>query len=115
MKPPKKPVTVDEFVKIDIRVGRITSVEDFPEAQKPLYKLTVDFGPLGIKQTGAGLRPYYSKEELLGKQVVAAVNFPPRQIANFRSEFLVLGAITEKNEVVLLHPGKDVELGAHVA
>lgn len=115
MKPPKKPVTIEDFDKIDIRVGRVTEVKDFPEAQKPLYRLTIDFGPLGVKRTGAGLRPFYAKDELVGRYVVAVVNFPPRQIANFQSECLVLGAITEEDEVVLLHPGKEVDLGAHIA
>jgi tRNA-binding protein len=115
LKPLKKPVTIEDFDKIDIRVGRVTEVEDFPEARKPLYRLTIDFGPLGIKRTGAGLRPFYTRDELVGRHIVAVVNFPPRQIANFQSECLVLGAITEKKEVVLLHPGKNADLGAHIA
>jgi tRNA-binding protein len=115
MKNPKTAVTIEDFDKIDIRVGRIMEIEDFPEALKPLYRLTIDFGPLGMKRSGAGLRPFYSKEELVGRLVVAVVNFPPRQIANFQSECLILGAITEHDEVVLLHPGKAVDLGAHIA
>ena len=86
------PLAWDEFGKVDVRVGRVLAAEDFPEARNPSYKLTVDFGPLGVKRTSAAIRPWYAKEDLVGRPVLAVVNFPPKQIANFRSEVLVLGA-----------------------
>jgi len=92
----------EEFEKIDIRTGTITGVDDFPEANKPAYRLTIDFGELGIKKSSAQITDYYSKDDLTGKQVVAVVNFPPKQIANFFSECLILGAIEENGSVVLL-------------
>jgi len=95
-------LTWEEFEKVDIRTGTITGVEDFPEAKKPAYRLTIDFGELGVKKSSAQITDYYSKDELTGKQVVAVVNFPPKQIANFFSECLVLGAIEENGNVVLL-------------
>ena len=79
-------ITIEDFQKVDIRVGNIVAVEDVPKARKPCYKVTVDFGPLGMKTSGAGVASFYSKEELVGRQVVAVVNFPPRQIANVMSE-----------------------------
>lgn len=92
----------EEFEKVDIRTGTVTAVEDFPEAKKPAYLLTIDFGELGMKKSSAQITDYYSKDDLTGKQVVAVVNFPPKQIANFFSECLVLGAIEENGNVVLL-------------
>jgi len=108
------PITWDDFEKIDVRAGTITEVKDFPKAKKPAYQLTVDFGDIGIKKTSAQLTQLYSKEELIGKQVVAVVNFPSKQIANFSSECLVLGIYTDKKEVVLLTPDKKVENGRQV-
>ena len=108
------PITWDDFEKIDVRAGTITEVKDFPKAKKPAYQLTVDFGDIGIKKTSAQLTQLYSKEELIGKQVVAVVNFPPKQISNFSSECLVLGIYTDKKEVVLLTPDKKVENGWQV-
>ena len=102
-------ITWDDFEKIDIRAGTITEVTDFPKAKKPAYQITIDFGELGSKRSSAQLTHIYSKEELFGKQVVAVVNFPPRQIANFFSECLVLVLYTDKKEVVLLHPERKVE------
>jgi tRNA-binding protein len=103
------------FERLDIRVGRILAVEDFPEARKPLYKVTVDFGPtLGIKRSGAGLRGIRSKEELLGLLVVAVVNFPPRQIGKFLSECLILAASLGDGDLALLRPEKEVPLGAKI-
>jgi tRNA-binding protein len=100
-----------DFEKIDIRVGTIMEVNDFPKARKPSYQLVVDFGDLGVKKSSAQVTDLYNKQELVGRQVVAVVNFPPKQIANFFSECLVLGVYTDKKEVVLLHPDRKVENG----
>ena len=104
-------ITWDDFSKIDIRAGTITEVTDFPKAKKPSYQLKIDFGELGIKQSSAQITSFYNKEELLGKQVIAVVNFPVKQIANFFSECLVLGVYTDQNDVVLLEPGRQVQNG----
>ncbi len=104
-------ITWDDFEKIDIRVGTITEVSDFPKAKKPSYQLKIDFGELGVKQSSAQITTYYQKPDLIGKQVVAVVNFPPKQIANFFSECLVLGIYTDKKDVVLLQPDQKVENG----
>jgi len=104
-------ITWDDFEKIDIRSGTITDVQDFPKARKPAYQLTIDFGPLGIKRSSAQITHHYTKEALLNKQVVAAVNFPVKQIASFFSECLVLGVYDENNDVVLLQPDKQVKNG----
>jgi tRNA-binding protein len=101
----------DDFEKIDIRAGTITEVTDFPKAKKPAYQITIDFGELGSKQSSAQITTVYTREELIGKQVIAIVNFPPKQIANFFSECLVLGVYTDKKEVVLLQPERKVENG----
>jgi tRNA-binding protein len=110
--------TIDVFDLIDIRVGKVRACEPFPEARKPAYKLTIDFGPLGIKQSSAQLTTYYRPEDLVGQLVLAVVNFPPRKIAGFRSEVLVLGlpgeGIARQGSVVLLTPERPVELGARV-
>ncbi|HDD36711.1 MAG: tRNA-binding protein [Archaeoglobaceae archaeon] len=108
-------ITWDDFEKIEMRVGTIIKVEDFPEAKKPAYKLWIDFGELGIKKSSAQITKLYKKEELLNKQVIAVVNFPPKQIANFMSECLVLGVILENNEVVLLQPERPVPNGYRIA
>ena len=108
-------ITIEDFQKVDIRVGNIVAVEDVPKARKPCYKVTVDFGPLGMKTSGAGVAPFYSKEELVGRQVVAVVNFPPRQIANVMSEVLLLGAMEEDGRILLLHPDKQATPGARIA
>jgi len=107
-------ITWDDFSKIDIRAGTITEVTDFPKAKKPSYQLKIDFGELGIKQSSAQITSFYNKEELLGKQVIAVVNFPVKQIANFFSECLVLGVYTDENNVVLLQPGRKVGNGWRV-
>ena len=104
-------ITWDDFEKIDIRVGTILEVNDFPKANRPAYQITIDFGESGIKRSSAQITNGYSKEELMGKQVVAIINFPPKQIANFFSECLVLGVYTDQKEVVLLRPDKKVENG----
>ena len=107
--------TFEDFQKIDIRVGKIIEVEDFPEAKTPKYKLKIDFGPeIGVKKSCAGLCKHYTKEELVGKLVIGVVNFPPRQIGPAVSEVLTLGVPDETGECVLLHPSKDVPLGGRM-
>jgi tRNA-binding protein len=100
-----------DFEKIDIRAGTILEVNDFPKAKKSAWQLTIDFGDLGIKKSSAQITDLYDRQELIGKQVVAILNFPPKQIANFFSECLVLGVYTDKKEVVLLTPDKTVTNG----
>ncbi len=104
-------ITWDDFEKLDIRSGTILEVTDFPKARKPSYQLRVDFGTLGIKNSSAQITHHYTMETLIGRQVVAIVNFPPKQIANFFSECLVLGVYDENNQVILLHPGIPVANG----
>jgi tRNA-binding protein len=108
-------ITFDDFMKIDIRTGKIVRVEDFPKARKPAYRLWIDFGELGIKQSSAQLTKLYRKDNLLNRQIVAVVNFPPRQVADFISEVLVLGAMVDEQEVVLLQPDRAVETGIRIA
>jgi tRNA-binding protein len=104
-------ITWNDFEKIDMRAGTIIDVAPFPKAKKPSWQLVIDFGELGIKSSSAQITSLYSMEELIGKQVIAVVNFPPKQIANFFSECLVLGVYNENNDVVLLQPGKEVKNG----
>jgi tRNA-binding protein len=107
-------ITYSDFEKVDIRVGRIIEVEDFPQARKPAYKLTIDFGPeIGIKRSSAQVTNY-TKEELLGKQVMGVVNFPPKRIGPFLSEVLTLGVPDGKGQVILLSPTKEVPLGGRM-
>jgi tRNA-binding protein len=106
--------TFDEFLRIDIRAGKIISAEEFPEARKPAYKLTIDFGPLGTRKTSAQITKLYKPEDLTGKQVVAVVNFPPKKIAGFTSEVLVLGVVCDNEEVILLKPERDAPLGKRI-
>lgn len=110
----KSMATIEDFLKLDIRVGRILSVGDFPEARKPAYKIKIDFGALGTKQTSAQITGLYKKDDLIGKQVVAVVNFPPKQIGGFVSEVLILGALDEKG-VILLQPEREAALGDKIA
>jgi tRNA-binding protein len=107
-------ISWQDFEKIDMRVGTILEVNDFPNARKPSFQLTVDFGELGIKRSSAQITKLYTKEELVGKQVIAVVNFPVKQIANFFSECLVLGVYNEDNDVVLLQPSKNVKNGCKI-
>ena len=104
-------ITYDDFLKVDIRVGRVIQVDDFPKARKPAYKLRIDFGPLGVRTSSAQIMKYYDKTDIMGKQVLAVVNFPPRQIADFFSEVLTLGVILGEGDIVLVHPDRDVPLG----
>ena len=108
-------ISWDDFVKIDIRAGTIVEVNDFPQARKPAYRLSIDFGDiLGIKQASAQITGHYKKEDLLNRQVIAVVNFPPKHIANFRSECLVLGVYDENNAVILLQPDRPVKNGQNI-
>lgn len=108
-------ITYEDFEKVDIRVGKIIKVEDFPEARKPAYKLTIDFGPeIGIKKSSVQIVKHYTKEELLNKEVIGVVNFPVKQIGPFISESLTLGLPDENGDVVLITPTKDVPLGGKI-
>lgn len=105
-------ITYNDFEKVDIRVGTIIEVNDFPEARKPAYKLNIDFGPeIGIKRSSAQVTKHYSKSDLLGKQVLAVVNFPEKQIGSFFSQVLTLGLPDENHNVVLVSPGLKVPNG----
>ncbi|MCR9147341.1 MAG: tRNA-binding protein [Rhodobacteraceae bacterium] len=105
-------IGIDDFLKVDIRVGRIVRAEPFPEARKPAIKLWIDFGAdLGEKKTSAQITAHYAPDALVGKQVIAVTNFPPRQIGPFMSEVLVLGLSDESGDIVLIGPDKDVPLG----
>lgn len=97
-------ISWEDFEKTDIRVGTIIEVNDFPKAKKPAYQLTIDFGELGIKKSSAQIVTLYTKEQLIDKQILAVVNFPPRQIANFMSECLVLGVVGDERGVILIQP-----------
>ena len=108
-------IDFDDFLKVDIRTGLIVSVDDFPEARKPAWKLTIDFGgEIGIKKSSAQITDHYGKEDLIGRQIMAVVNFPPRQIGPFMSEVLTLGVSDEEGKVVLLAPDHDVPLGSRM-
>ncbi|MDN3666529.1 tRNA-binding protein [Algibacter miyuki] len=109
-----KAITFDDFTKVDLRVGTIIKVNDFPEARNPAYQLTIDFGDLGVKKTSAQITTLYNKEDLLQRQIVAVVNFPKKQIANFMSECLVMGAVSGK-DVMLLNPEHKVKNGTVVS
>jgi tRNA-binding protein len=105
------PITRDDFSKIEMRCGTIIEANDFLNAKKPAYQLKIDFGTYGIKQSSAQITDHYSKESLVGKQIIAVVNFPPKQIANFFSECLVLGVYDENNQVILLLTDKQTVNG----
>ncbi|MEL0644461.1 tRNA-binding protein [Olleya sp. Ti.3.14] len=107
-------IQFEDFTKVDLRVGTILEVNDFPEAKKPAYQLTIDFGGLGVKKTSAQITTLYTKEDLLNRQIVAVVNFPRKQIAKFMSECLVLGAVNAK-DVILLNPESKVPNGTSVS
>ncbi|MGW8821155.1 chaperone CsaA [Paenibacillus lautus] len=107
--------TIDDFTKLDIRVGTVVEAEPFPEARVPAIKMKIDFGPLGIKRTSAQITKRYDADSVVGNQVVAIVNFPPRRIAGYQSEVLVLGGVPEQGDVVLLKPDFDLPNGTPVA
>jgi tRNA-binding protein len=112
---PAQPIGFDDFLKVDVRVGTIRRAEPFPEARKPAYRLWIDFGPeLGEKRSSAQITRHYRPDELVGRQVVAVVNFPPRQIGPFMSEVLTLGLPDAEGEVVLLGPGQPVPDGGRL-
>src|SRR5438132_11111977 len=108
-------VTFEDFQRIEMRVGRIVAAEDFPEARNPSYKLRIDFGSHGVRKSSAAIRPWYRKEDLLGRHVVAVTNFPPRQIGPFSSEVLCLVAIQRDGRLIFLRPDSEEGLGARVA
>ncbi|GGD02824.1 tRNA-binding protein [Hyunsoonleella pacifica] len=107
-------ISFEDFTKVDLRIGTIIEVNDFPEARHPAYQLTIDFGDLGIKKSSAQITTLYTKKDLLNKQIVAVVNFPKKQIAKFMSECLVLGAVNGK-DVLLLNPEETVKNGTAVS
>lgn len=107
-------IAVDDFEKVEMRVGVIQAVDDFPTARKPSYRLTIDFGPLGTRRSSAAIQPFYSKQELIGRQVICVTNFPPRQIADFTSDVLTLGVVERAGRIVLLQPDKPAEVGGRI-
>lgn len=107
-------VSIDAFAQLDIRVGKIVEVDDIPQARKPLYRFRIDFGPSGIKQCAGGIKAYYTKEQLLGKQVVAIVNLEPKPVAGVVSECMMLASFTD-TDLALLTPDKDMPAGTKVA
>jgi tRNA-binding protein len=109
-----EPITWGDFEKVNICAGTIIEATDFPDARKPAYQLTIDFGALGVKQSSAQITHHYNKEELIGKQVVAVLNFPVKQIATFFSECLLLGVYDTEGQVVLLKPDKEVQNGGKI-
>lgn len=112
---PAETITFDDFLKVDVRVGRIVAAEPFPQARKPAYKLTIDFGPeIGTKRSSAQITVNHALEELVGSQVLAVVNFPPRQIGPFMSEVLTLGLPDANGDVVLIRPDRDVPVGGRL-
>ncbi len=107
-------ISWNDFEKVDIRVGTVIAANDFPKAKKPAYQLTIDFGELGLKRSSAQITKFYTAENLVGQQVIAVVNFPPKQIANFVSECLVLGIYDKNKDVVLLQPQQKTANGLKI-
>ena len=105
-------ISWNEFEKVELRVGTIISVEDFPEAKKPAYKITADFGEFGVKKSSAQIIVHYSKDELVGKQIIGVINFPNKQIGPFQSEFLTTGFYRDDGSVILAVPDKEMQNGA---
>lgn len=115
MPAPAAPIAFDDFMKVDIRVGEVLAVDPFPEARKPAWKLTIDFGPdIGVKKSSAQITVHYTRDQLLGRKVAAVVNFPPRQIGPFMSEVLTLGFPDAAGEVVLIGVDRDVPVGGRL-
>ena len=110
----EQPLCWSDFMKVEMRVGTIISAEEFKEARNPAYKMLVDFGAFGVKKTSAQITKLYDAESLVGRQIVAVVNFPPKQIANIMSECLVLGGIGNDKEIILLQPERQVENGTRI-
>lgn len=110
----KAPVSFDDFQQVDIRVGTIVSAQEFPTARKPAYRLEIDFGPLGTKRSSAQITDLYRPDELVGRQVMAVVNFPPRQVADMMSEVLVMGVVGDAEGVVLLTPDRAIGNGSPI-
>ena len=108
-------ITIEDFRKLDLRVARIAAVDDFAEARRPSYRLTLDVGPYGTRRSSAAIRPFYRSDELVGRLVVCVLNLPPRRIAGFASEVLVLGAIRPSGDVRLLRPDPGAEVGDPIA
>jgi len=107
-------ITCNDFEKVEIRVGKIVKVQEFPKTKKPAYKLWVDFGKLGIEKSSAGITKLYTKDELVGQMIIAVTNLTCRKVADFMSEVLVLGVLQDNNEVVLIQPQRDVQLGKRI-
>ena len=107
-------ISLEDFEKVNIQTGTIVEINDFPKARKPAYKLKIDFGKSGIKQSSAQITKHYTKEQLVGQQVIAVVNFPPKQIGGFFSECLVLGVYDDNNDVILLQPERKVANGQKI-
>ena len=115
MPAPAPQIAFDDFMKVDVRVGQVLAVDPFPEARKPAWKLTIDFGPdIGVKKSSAQITVHYSRDQLLGRKVAAVVNFPPRQIGPFMSEVLTLGFPDAAGEVVLIGVDREVPLGGRL-
>lgn len=115
MSAPAAQIAFDDFMKVDVRVGEVLAADPFPEARKPAWKLTIDFGPeVGVKKSSAQITVHYTREQLLGRKVAAVVNFPPRQIGPFMSEVLTLGFPDAAGEVVLIGVDRDVPLGGRL-
>ena len=115
MPAPAAQIAFDDFMKVDVRVGQVIAVDPFPEARKPAWKLTIDFGPdVGVKKSSAQIPVHYTRDQLLGRKVAAVVNFPPRQIGPFMSEVLTLGVPDADGEVMLIGPDRPVPLGGRL-
>lgn len=114
MEPPLTTIDFEDFLKVEIRAGTVLSAAVNPKAQRPAYVLTLDFGPLGVKTSSAQITEHYAPEDLVGRQVVAVVNFPPKRVAGVTSEVLVLAVVSERDGTVLLAPTQPVENGARV-